>query len=444
MHWNKKKNITFSIIFVITALSIWLLVNYSSNNQNVNGNIQGSQGEHLLKDISNNDENLLKNMVNSFYPQYQGLYQIGYDIAHNNKSKTVLQIANQSLMNQSNYEAACDIQVKSCTYGIGKDQERDKRNIIGKTISLFESQFHNKYHEYSFIATPQCNMYLLEPFERQQNLVTGNYSYHPWCIELKNNPIPNRAYATETYYTKNILRPYNSIEFPIMQPDNKIAFFGLGLNLFNMTNDFFNNNNLGVLKRDGDLRLFLIANHTNPSENFTNISEPGVQFPPNKNIQDTPLTSLNFNEKKDLIKKINEFDNRVQPTTITLNGKIYFISATSNNIPPSNNNIDPHYPIKDNADRQVTWEWVLLRIYTTNSFFAPPVINQSQLSLIYDNNNYLIVIVILAIILGTLILTFNTSGWRLILGITRRNLPRGQRTSTNDTRNGDTMENEEL
>lgn len=380
--------------------------------------------DDILEIVSNNDENLLKKLTDNYYSLYEGLYRIGYNIVQGNNSE--LQITNQTLIDKANKLAECP---KNCKYGIGENEEIEKRNLVGSTTDLFESQFGNKYHEYSFLATSECNMYFLMPQYRQDNLVSGKYTTHPWCKELKNNDKPNRAYATETYLTKNILRPYSSIVFPIKQVNNMTAFFGLGLNLYNMTIDFYNANGLTT----DNARLFLVANHTNPSKNFVNISEPRIKFPEASPVENTPLTSLDSKEQDIFIKKLSEFDKTRKSNFVTIDGRNYFISASTNNLA-----MPDQYPIKDNEDREVTWEWVLLRPSALQTSGSNLNIDLIQFSLLAQAN---LVLIIITIILGITILAITYSTLKFVDRIRERRL---QRTSGIGNNNNNEVTDEDF
>jgi hypothetical protein len=369
--------------------------------ENANGKLKDLQ-ENYTKFISNSDKDTLKQLIKEYYPLYQGLYEIGYNIIQNNKSD--LQLKNLTLISAADKKAQCENMPTNNTkciqydppYGIDSNTETAMRHLVGSTINEFKNRYNNNYHEYSFIATPDCNMYLLEPYSKQQSLVSGNYTSHPWCIELKNNYFGGRAYATETYLTKNQLVPWSTIAFPIKQSYNNInnVFFGLGLNLYHMTQNFFTNHSLPDTSK-----LFLVSTHVAGKNNFTRISEPGRYPGRYEPVENTPLTSLTTQEQANLKQEINTFDKDEKISNIQIGAKNYFISATSNNlnvIDNQNNKLDPRYPISDNRDRGVSWEWVLLRespssnmypinekTYSINEKTIPsPVINTATIIII--------------------------------------------------------------
>jgi len=376
---NRKRGIALLIISSLAASSIWLLFNYSIRGYYIHGDDSTAPIEYYKKSLSNSDAGTLKQLIREFYSSYQGLYNIGNKIAQDNLAN--IQIKNRTLVNLANDKAKCNDITNNktqCTnsvgptYGLDNNTEIKMRKIINNTIPDFKNRYNNNHHEYSFIATPDCNMYLLEPYNKQQKLVSGNYSTHPWCIELKDNPFGGRAYATETYLTKNQLVPWSTIAFPIdtklNETSQKEEFFGLGLNLYQMTLDFFKNHNL---PSDNTTKLFLIATHTGKT-NSVNISEPGYKYPGRFiPIENTPLTTLNKQEQTTLKQEVDNYDkNGGIAKNIKIAGKPYYISATTNNIQVTdnqNNLLDTHYPITDNRDRGVSWEWVLLRESPSNS-----------------------------------------------------------------------------
>ncbi len=159
--------------------------------ENANGKMKELE-ENYTKFISNSDRDTLKQLIKEYYPLYQGLYEIGYNIVQKNKSE--LQLKNLTIIGEADKKAQCEniLNNTKCIqydppYGINSNTETSMRHLISITMEVFKNKYNNNYHEYSFIATPDCNMYLLEPYSKQQSLVSGNYTSHPWCIELKNN-----------------------------------------------------------------------------------------------------------------------------------------------------------------------------------------------------------------------------------------------------------------
>ncbi len=125
---------------------------------------------------------------------------------------------------------------------IGVDDK--KRLILDQILNQFKLENHGIDLIYTFIATGDCSMYMMEPYERQKQLVHGIYPDHSWCVEFYDRKDRLAEYLTEIYSAKSFTK-VSSLVFPIQSTNgNHIIYIAGTLNMFNLTREFFKQNNL--------------------------------------------------------------------------------------------------------------------------------------------------------------------------------------------------------
>ena len=213
---------------------------------------------------------------------------------------------------------------------------------------------------YTFIATEDCNMYMMEDYPSEKQLKQGIYPDYPWCVEFYNKKDRYAEYLTEFYYAKSKFTKVSSIVFPLHSNNGNISFYvGGTLDLFKFTKDFINRNNLGEWPKTQ--LLLLVTYHNDGTKTLfdpQSTASSGIMTYKKIDIPKYENSSFTQDDQREIIKSIGLFDNGDGAgKTVSTNNGTYLITATSRNLP---NPYDIANPLQ-NHSHMVEWEWVLIR-----------------------------------------------------------------------------------
>ena len=310
------------------------------------------------EDFSVSDKKALSNFTNTLYPLYKSLDEIMNNVI-NNKSNSELFNISSSLVNQAKEIDSGNKGIND-PYGLPSDIEGTKRLILDQIMTQFKLKNPGRELVYTFIATDDCNMYLMESYASQKQLLYGAYPDHPWCVKFYDKQDRAAEYVTEFYYSKSQFTKVSTIIFPLHSNIENISFYlGGTLDLLKLTNEFFKQHDLGEWP---NTQLLLLVNYQKDGSKA--LFDPqstgflGHVYINNLTIAKYQNTSFTEGDERRLINHIESFDkdNNVGKTVETNNGT-YMITATSRDFPNAH---DVANPIQNHA-HLVEWEWVLIR-----------------------------------------------------------------------------------
>ena len=316
------------------------------------------QLEPYGKNILVSDKKALNNFTETLYPLFKSLDDIMTSVI-NNKSNDELYNMSLPLINQAKKIDSGNKGIDD-PYGLPKGIDEPKRLILDQIIDQFKQKNPGKELVYSFIATEDCNMYVMEDYSSEKQLKSGIYPDHPWCVEFYNKKDRSAEYLTEIYYAKSKFTKVSSIVFPLHSNNSNISFYiGGTLDMYKITKDFFKQNSLGEWPNT-QLLLF-VKYHDDGSEALfdpQSTATRGYMHYKNVVVPKYENNSFTLDDQKELIKGIESFDegNGVGKSVLTNNGT-YLITATSHYLP---NAYDIANPLQ-NHSHLIEWEWVLIR-----------------------------------------------------------------------------------
>jgi len=351
---TKKLSIMTLLIFVIITISIsyYIYKTYSMDNS-IN-----QQLEPYGKNIFASDKKALNNFTQTLYPLFKSLDGIMNNVISNNSNGELYNIS-LPLINQAKKIDSGNKGIDD-PFGLPKDVEKPKRIILDQIIDQFKQKNPGKELVYSFIATEDCNMYVMEDYASEKQLKSGIYPDHPWCVEFYDKKDRSAEYLTELYYAKSKFTKVSSIVFPLHSTNGNISFYvGGTLDMFKITKDFFKQNNLGEWPNT-QLLLFVKYHDDGSKALFDPQSTASRGYMQYKNVDVPKYENNSFTEddQKELIKGIEAFDNGngAEKSVLTNNGT-YLITATSQFLP---NSYDISNPLQNHA-HLIEWEWALIR-----------------------------------------------------------------------------------
>jgi hypothetical protein len=350
---TKKLSIIILLIFVIITIStsFYIYETYSIG-YNINQQI-----EPYGKNILVSDKNALNNFTKTLYPILESLDDIMTNVI-TNKSNGKLYNMSLPLIDQAK---KIDSGKKGIDdpYGLPRDIEKTKRLVLDQIMDQFKLKNPGKELVYSFIATEDCNMYVMEHYSDQKELRSGIYPDHPWCVEFYDKKDRSAEYLTELYYAKAAFTKVSSVVFPLHSNYGNISFYvGGTLDMYKITQDYFRQHNLEWPKTQ---LLLLVTHHDDGSKTLFDpqtTASRGFMHYKNVNVAKYENTSFTDDDQKEIIKGIKSFDNGNDvENTISTNNGTYLITATSQFLP---NSYDIANPLQ-NHSHLVEWEWVLIR-----------------------------------------------------------------------------------
>lgn len=282
-------------------------------------------------------------------------------------------------------------------YGLPKGIEDPKRVILDEIINEFKIKNPGKELVYSFIATEDCHMYIMEHYSNQKKLGQGIYPDHPWCVEFHDKKNRTAEYLTEFYYAKTLSSKVSSLVFPLHSNNGNVSFYvGGTINMNNFTHDYFNQHNLGEWPKT-QLLLLVIHRDDGSKALFDPQATATRGYMHYKGIDVAKFENNSFtdDDQKEIIRSIESFDNEngVARSVSTNNGT-YLITATSKFLP---NSYDIANPLQ-NHSHLVEWEWILMRDIPDTQATISYLISVLDY---YQLLNMLIIVLILVSLIGT-------------------------------------------
>ncbi|MER5175599.1 MAG: hypothetical protein ABJB76_08015 [Candidatus Nitrosocosmicus sp.] len=347
-----------SIIILLTLITVTILTSFYIYKTFSMGYITNQQLEPYGKNILVSDKNALNNFTATLYPLYKSLDDIMTNVI-TNKSNNDLFNMSLPLINQAKKIDSGNKGIDD-PYGLPKGIEESKRLILDQIMEQFKLKNPGKELVYSFIATEDCNMYVMEDYPSEKQLKQGVYPDHPWCVEFYYKKDRSAEYLTEFYYAKSKFTKVSSIVFPLHSNNGNISFYvGGTLDLYKFTKDFINRNNLGEWPKTQ--LLLLVTYHDDGTKALFDpqtTASRGIMHYKNIDVPKYENSSFTEDDQRELIKSIGLFDNGDGAgKTVSTNNGTYLITATSQNLP---NPYDIANPLQ-NHSHMVEWEWVLIR-----------------------------------------------------------------------------------
>lgn len=389
--------IVFSALIIITALSSYYIYETFSIGSNIN-----QQVDPYGKNIATSDKTALSNFTNTLYPLFKSLDDIMSNVIAS-KSNTNLYNMSSSLIDQAK---KIDSGKKGIDdpYGLPKGIDNQKRVILDQIMNEFSAKNPGKDLVYTFIATEDCNMYIMEHYSSQKTLRTGMYPDHPWCVEFYDKKDRSAEYLTEFYYAKAEFSKVSSVVFPLHANDGNISFYvGGTLDMYRITQNFFKQHNLGEWPKT---QLLLLV--TRLDDGSKTLFDPlstatrGEAHYKGVNVAKYENSSFTEDDQREIIKNIESFDNgNGVARPVSTNNGTYLITTTTNLLP---NSYEISNPLQ-NHSHLVEWEWILMRnIPDTQSTinYLVGVLDYYQVL-----NNLILVLILVSIIgLGTTIVLY--------------------------------------
>ncbi len=300
------------------------------------------------------------NYTGELYPLFKSLDNIMSNVITNNKSNSDLYNMSSYLVNKAKLIDSGKKGIDD-PYGLPNGVEQHKREMLDEIIKEFKEKNPGRELVYSFIATDDCGMYIMEPYSNQKKLGQGYYPDHPWCVEFDDRKDRISEYQTQLYYAKTLFSKVSSVVFPLHSDKGNISFYlGGTIDLHNFTHNYFIQHNLGEWLRTQ--LLLLVTNLNDGSKTLYDplaIATRGHGYSKGMYVNKFENNSFTDDDQKEIIKNIESFDNEngglAKPVS-TANGT-YLITATSNTLP---NSYDLANPLQ-NHSHLLAWEWVLLR-----------------------------------------------------------------------------------
>ncbi len=165
-------------------------------------------------------------------------------------------------------------------HGIPRDADMPKRQVAQDILNT------DKDFEVIYFLMPNGDMYLVEPYSRQENLTTNNFAFRDY---YKGALDTGDTYLSDILISASTGRPQANIAVPIYSENNGtlVGLLGGGLNITMLSNSLqslnLTNNNERVVYVDKQGQKIadsdsqssssssLIPNHTNSNESFTDL-----------------------------------------------------------------------------------------------------------------------------------------------------------------------------
>ena len=233
--------------------------------------------------------------------------------------------------------------------------------MLDEIIKEFKDKNPGRELVYSFIATDDCGMYIMEPYSNQKKLGEGFYPDHPWCVEFYDKKDRSSEYQTEFYYAKTLSSKVSSVVFPLHSEKGNVSFYlGGTMDMHNFTHNYFIQHNLEEWPKT---QLLLLV--TNLDDGSKTLYDPlstatrGHVHSKGAYVNKFENNSFTDDDQKEIIKNMESFDNGnggIAKPVSTANGT-YLITATSNSLPNSYEIANP----LQNHSHLISWEWILMR-----------------------------------------------------------------------------------
>jgi hypothetical protein len=346
-------------------------------------------GISYLNTIHDQDQQNLVLIRNGLYPLYGDLFEfIDNKVNNNSTSSKLLSELNLTKMKIAESRDSIPPGLNKTLYGLDRNDELDKRNILHELLNTYSKEHAESLTNnliYSFMATPKCGMYIMEPYSpRQVDLSKGFYPDHPWCSEFNSNPV-GTAYATEPYYANTAQHKVSTVIMPVTNESKSVVYFLAGtLNIHEYIDKMlYSSKDLDP----SNTKVMLLVKHgmSNPI-----LYEPW--FENQSNIHQN--TSFSIANDKIIIDNIDEYSKNKSSNwrSFKIGSSNYIITAATSN--QDNNYL---YPIDANRNRGVTWEWVILRnIPDPNT--VPVSQGANPFTNSFSENTYLFVLMILLLV----------------------------------------------
>ncbi len=153
--------IIFATLITSTALLCYYIFETFSQ-----GFSTSQQVEPYGKNIVASDENILSNYTGEIYPLFKSLDNIISSII-TNKSNSDLYNMSSSLIDKTKLIDSGKKGIDD-PYGLPKGVEQHKREILDEILKEFKAKNSGIGLVYSFIATGDCGMYIMEPYSNQK------------------------------------------------------------------------------------------------------------------------------------------------------------------------------------------------------------------------------------------------------------------------------------